>query len=122
MVVWSIFAVHRSACVSADIIHRVTLPEMNEMTDLVFSTLLEQDCVPMMVAASSVHAVDGAYSVEFGQLGILSERRFSALKEGKPPPRILPTLAATPGKDGAVGNVGVLKSPDNVPLVHCTAL
>lgn len=38
------------------------LETMNQMTDQVFEAVLAQDRPPMMVASSSVHAVDGLYS------------------------------------------------------------
>ena len=38
------------------------LQAMNAMTDLVFEAVLAQEKPPMMVASSSVHAVDGLYS------------------------------------------------------------
>ena len=38
------------------------LDEMNAMTDVVFEAVLAQEHPPMIVASSSVHAVDGLYS------------------------------------------------------------
>lgn len=70
------------------------------MTDLVFKTLLSFPKPPMIVAASSVHATDGLYTVNFGQRSILAERRFDKLKGGKLPPRISSHVPATTGKDG----------------------
>jgi nucleoside-diphosphate-sugar epimerase len=68
--------------------------EMNQMTDLVFETLLKQNSVPMVVGSSSVHAVDGAYSVDEGILSTLSERRFNDIPQM--PERILSTIPAHP--------------------------
>jgi nucleoside-diphosphate-sugar epimerase len=70
------------------------LETMNQMTDLVFETLLKQTPVPMVIGSSSVHAVDGSYSVDQGALSILSERRFDDID--KMPERILSTAPATP--------------------------
>ncbi|MBT3606138.1 MAG: NAD(P)-dependent oxidoreductase [Candidatus Latescibacteria bacterium] len=67
---------------------------MNQMTDLVFEALLKQNPVPMVIASSSIHAVDGAYSVDEGVLSILSERRFDDIPQM--PERMLTTLPATP--------------------------
>jgi nucleoside-diphosphate-sugar epimerase len=55
------------------------LEAMNAMSDLVFETLLAQDSVPFMLAASSVHACDGAYSVDEEPWSIWAERRFDDL-------------------------------------------
>ena len=70
------------------------LVAMNQMTDLVFETLLKQNPVPMVIGSSSVHAVDGTYSVNEGVLSTLSERRFDDID--KMPERILSTAPATP--------------------------
>lgn len=67
---------------------------MNHMTDLVFETLLKQSPVPLIIGSSSVHAVDGAYSVDEGVLSTLSERRFDDIPQM--PARILSTLPAHP--------------------------
>ncbi len=53
-----------------------SLTEMNAMTDQVFKAVLAQDPVPMVIGASSVHACDGAYSVDEGSWSIWAERRF----------------------------------------------
>ena len=70
---------------------------MNAMTDLVFNTLLAQDPVPMVVAASSVHACDGAYSVHEGTWAEWANRHFSAYDT--PPDRVLATIPACPTSD-----------------------
>lgn len=67
---------------------------MNEMTDLVFETLLKQNPVPMIIGSSSIHAVDGEYSVDEGVYSILSERRFDDIPQM--PDRMRSTLPATP--------------------------
>ena len=63
---------------------RNDLEEMNAMTDLVFETCLAQPKPPFMLSASSIHAIDGAYSVDRGVLSLLSERRFSEIEGGWP--------------------------------------
>ena len=67
---------------------------MTQMTDMVFEALLEQVPVPLVIGSSSVHVVDGAYSVNEGLLSILSERRFSDIP--KLPNRILSSIPACP--------------------------
>lgn len=71
-----------------------TLPVMNAMTDLVFEALLQQDPVPMMVGSSSVHACDGAYSVDEGPWSVWAERRFDDLDPK--PDQILSSIHACP--------------------------
>jgi len=68
--------------------------QMNQMTDLVFKSILAQNSVPMVIGSSSIHAVDGAYSVDEGTLSILAERRFDDID--KWPERIPSTLPACP--------------------------
>lgn len=70
---------------------------MNAMTDLVFNTLLAQGPVPMVVAASSVHACDGAYSVHEGTWAEWANRDFTAY--ATPPDRVLATIPACPTSD-----------------------
>ncbi len=70
---------------------------MNAMTDLVFETVLARDPVPMVVAASSVHSCDGAYSVHEGTWAEWANRNFSAYDE--PPDRVLATIPACPTSD-----------------------
>jgi nucleoside-diphosphate-sugar epimerase len=53
---------------------REGVEEMNAMTDLVFETCLAQPKKPFILCASSIHAIDGAYSVDTGVLSLLSER------------------------------------------------
>jgi len=67
---------------------------MNQMTDLVFETLLKQTPVPMVIGSSSIHAVDGEYSVDEGVHSILSDRRFDDISQM--PDRMRSTLPATP--------------------------
>lgn len=59
------------------------LAAMNSMTDLVFEAVLDQEKPPMMVASSSVHAVDGLYNFyEEGSIyWNMAERNFDALPE-----------------------------------------
>ena len=45
------------------------LREMNAMTDLVFEAVLKQEKPPMMVASSSVHAVDGLFTTRTASTG-----------------------------------------------------
>jgi nucleoside-diphosphate-sugar epimerase len=68
--------------------------DMNQMTDLVYQTVLAQDPVPMVVGSSSIHATDGAFSVHEGLLSLLSERRFGDIKQLPEP--ILTTIPACP--------------------------
>jgi hypothetical protein len=72
---------------------RNDLEEMNAMTDLVFATCLAQPTPPFLLSASSIHAVDGAYSMDSGALSLISERRFEEVDEW-------PTLAATTASVG----------------------
>ena len=57
------------------------LQEMNAMTDLVFEAVLGQETPPMMVASSSVHAVDGLYSFndENSVYWPMADRKFDAV-------------------------------------------
>jgi hypothetical protein len=73
------------------------LAEMNRMTDLVFEMVVEQQPVPLLIAASSVHACDGAYSMYDGIWSILAERRFDELKPM--PERISSRIDACPTTD-----------------------
>jgi hypothetical protein len=59
------------------------LEAMNRMTDQVFEAVLAQDAPPMMVASSSVHAVDGLYNFyEEGSIyWTMAERQFDQLPE-----------------------------------------
>ena len=68
--------------------------QMNQMTDLVFKSILAQNPVPMVIGSSSIHAVDGAYSVDEGTLFVLAERRFDDIDRW--PERIPSTLPACP--------------------------
>ena len=70
-----------------------SLAEMNAMTDQVFESVLAQEPVPMVVGASSVHACDGAYSVDEGPWSIWAERRFDELD---PPERVSSLIDACP--------------------------
>ena len=74
-----------------------SLAEMNAMTDLVFKAVLAQDPVPMVIGASSVHACDGAYSVDEGPWSIWAERRFDELDP--PPERVSSLIDACPTND-----------------------
>jgi len=58
------------------------LDEMNKMTDKVFEAILNQDAPPLIVASSSVHAVDGLYSFNEESLSSywnIAERNFDAV-------------------------------------------
>ena len=57
------------------------LQEMNAMTDLVFEAVIRQEKPPMMVASSSVHAVDGLYSFndEDSVYWPMADRNFDAV-------------------------------------------
>ena len=57
------------------------LEEMNAMTDLVFDAVRRQSNPPLIVAASSVHAVDEAYNFIDGPLSILADRKFHEINE-----------------------------------------
>lgn len=74
-----------------------SLSVMNAMTDLVFTALLQQDSVPLMIASSSVHACDGAYSVHEEPWSIWAERRFEDLKPQ--PEQIRSSIDACPVND-----------------------
>jgi nucleoside-diphosphate-sugar epimerase len=78
---------------------RSPLPAMNAMTDLVFEALLRQSPVPLMVASSSVHACDGAYSVDKDPWSTRAERRFDDLDPK--PQQILSSIDACPNNDYA---------------------
>jgi nucleoside-diphosphate-sugar epimerase len=73
------------------------LQEMNAMSDLVFQALLDQQRVPMVVGTSSVHACDGAYSVDEPPWSIWAERRFDELDPR--PERVSSLLDACPTND-----------------------
>ena len=73
------------------------LQEMNALTDQVFDAVLSQTSVPMMVASSSVHACDGAYSVHEGVWSVWAERRFAELDP--PPERVSSSIDACPVDD-----------------------
>ncbi len=73
------------------------LDQMNRLTDLVFHALLATESVPMMIASSSVHACDGAYSVHEGVWSTWAERRFDELDP--PPERISSSIGACPIDD-----------------------
>lgn len=70
------------------------LHQMNRLTDTVFEALMQQDPMPLMVASSSVHACDGAYSVDEGPWSIWAERRFDELNP--PPAQVLSSIPACP--------------------------
>ncbi len=76
---------------------RGSLAEMNAMTDLVFKAVLAQEPVPMVIGASSVHACDGAYSVDEGPWSIWAERRFDELDPA--PERVSSLIEACPTND-----------------------
>ena len=63
---------------------RNELEEMNAMTDQVFEACLAQPTPPFILCASSIHAVDGMYSVDEGELSLIAERRFDELGEHTP--------------------------------------
>lgn len=73
------------------------LRKMNAMTDLVFENVFAQDPVPMVVAASSVHACDGAYSVHEGTWAEWANRNFDAYET--PPERVSSAIPACPTSD-----------------------
>ena len=73
------------------------LSEMNKMTDLVFQTVLAQSPVALLVAASSVHAVDQAYDFNSGAYALLADRKFDEI--GCLPDPIPATLPACPDSD-----------------------
>ncbi len=88
---------------------------MIQMTDLFFKSVISQNPVPMVIGASSVHAVDGAYSVHEGVLSTLSERRFDDITDW--PKRIPATLPACPnnpyGQEKAHVEKWIQKMADN---------
>ena len=63
------------------------LAEMNQMTDLVFETVLAQPTPPMVVGSSSVHAVDGLYNFDDQDsvYWTISERQFDQIKDWPQP-------------------------------------
>lgn len=73
------------------------LEQMNALSDLVFEAALAQERVPMVVASSSVHACDGAYSVHEGVWSTWAERRFDELDP--PPERVSSSISACPVDD-----------------------
>lgn len=73
------------------------LARMNALSDHVFDIVCAQQPVPMVVAASSVHACDGAYSVHEGEWSVWAERRFEAFDT--PPQRISSRIPACPVDD-----------------------
>ncbi len=70
------------------------LAQMNQMTDLVFEAVLAQPKPPMIVASSSVHAVDGLYSFyqEDSAYWTMADRDFAAIDPW--PERIAATAPA----------------------------
>jgi nucleoside-diphosphate-sugar epimerase len=70
------------------------LAEMNQMTDLVFEAVLAQTKLPMVVASSSVHAVDGLYDFyqKDSAYWTMADRDFSAINPW--PGRIAATTPA----------------------------
>ena len=71
------------------------LQAMNQMSDLVYETILAQDKPPMVIGSSSVHAVDGLYSFDDEEdsfFWTLAEREFTAIVEW--PERMSATVAA----------------------------
>jgi len=73
---------------------RSPLAAMNTMTDLVFEALSQQSPMPLVVASSSVHACDGAYSVDEDPWSTWAERRFDDLDPK--PQQILSSIDACP--------------------------
>ncbi|MBT4978008.1 MAG: NAD(P)-dependent oxidoreductase [Gemmatimonadetes bacterium] len=74
---------------------RGELQAMNEMSDLVYESVLAQDTPPMVIGSSSVHAVDGLYSFYNEKetfYHALAERNFDAISEW--PERISATVPA----------------------------
>jgi nucleoside-diphosphate-sugar epimerase len=78
---------------------RSPLAAMNTMTDLVFEALSQQSPMPLVVASSSVHACDGAYSVDEDPWSTWAERRFDDLDPK--PQQILSSIDACPNNDYA---------------------
>ena len=71
------------------------LAEMNQMTDLVYESVLAQDPALMIIGSSSVHAVVAAYLFyENHPYPLIAQRRFAEL--GSSWPRIPATLPACP--------------------------
>lgn len=70
------------------------LAQMNQMTDLVFEAVLAQPKPPMIVASSSVHAVDGLYNFyeENSVYWTMADRKFAAVDPW--PERIAATAPA----------------------------
>jgi len=91
----------KELCANRDLViylaRKSPLEAMNQMTDLVFESALAQTQVPMVIGSSSVHAIDGIYTVHEGVLSTLSERRFHAIKSW--PDRIPATIPACPIND-----------------------
>ena len=74
------------------------LDEMNRMTDYVFETVLAQEIPPMILAASSVHAVDDAYHfLQHGAYAQIADRQFDEIEFWPEP--IPATLPACPLND-----------------------
>lgn len=73
---------------------RNDLDEMNAMTDLVFERCLAQSSPPFILCASSIHAVDGAYSVDQGVLSLIGERKFDDIDQW---PEMLPATTSSVG-------------------------
>lgn len=72
------------------------LAAMNAMSDLVFETFLQSDA-GLMVASSSVHACDGAYSVDSEPWSTWAERRFAELDPA--PEQVRSSIEACPVDD-----------------------
>lgn len=72
------------------------LAAMNAMSDLVFESFLQVDA-PLMVASSSIHACDGAYSVHTYPWSTWAERRFDELDP--PPEQVRSCIDACPTDD-----------------------
>jgi len=71
---------------------------MRRMTDLVFKSILALDQMPMIVASSSVHAVDDAYRFfDNGAYALIADRRFEEITEW--PSLISAQLPACPIND-----------------------
>ena len=73
---------------------RNDLDEMNAMTDLVFERCIAQSKPPFILSASSIHAVDGAYSVDRGVLSLIAERKFDEIEQW---PEMLPATTSSVG-------------------------
>jgi len=73
------------------------LAEMNQMTDLVYESVLELEPAPLIVGSSSVHAVDAAYLwYEKDPYPLIAQRRFAELGDW---PHLPATLPACPMND-----------------------